>query len=237
VRTTAIPESSLAERLGSVEERIAPLSLAYLPGLEGVDLRLTAWNLSASEADARLAEAAGALAQLAEGWVYGEGEDDLAAVVLREARAAGLRLASAESCTGGAVGMRLTAIPGSSDVYLGGMIAYDNRIKMEQLGVPPELIEREGAVSEPVARAMAEGVAHALGSDMAVAVTGIAGPSGGTPEKPVGLVYLATLIPGVTEVSRQVFPGDRHEIRARASQLVLFRLLRALERMRAGKVP
>jgi nicotinamide-nucleotide amidase len=230
VRTTAIPESALAERLGAVEQRIAPLTLAYLPSIEGVDLRATAWNLPPDEADARLAAAAKELTQLAEGWVYGEGEDDLAAVLLQQVRVAGLRLATAESCTGGAVGTRLTAIPGSSEAYLGGVIAYDNRIKIEQLGIAPALIEREGAVSEPVARAMAEGVARALGSDLALAVTGIAGPSGGTPEKPVGLVFLATLVPGAAEVTRHVFPGDRAEIRARASQMVLFRLLQALGR-------
>jgi nicotinamide-nucleotide amidase len=230
VRTTAIPESSLAERLGAVEERIAPLTLAYLPSLDGVDLRATAWNLPPEEADARLAAATKELTSLAEGWVYGEGEDDLAAVVLDRMRASRLRLATAESCTGGALGMRLTAIPGSSETYLGGVIAYDNRVKIEQLGVPAALIEREGAVSEPVAREMAVGVARALGSDLALAVTGIAGPSGGTPEKPVGLVFLATLVSGSVEVTRHVFPGDRAEIRARASQMVLFRLLQVLRR-------
>jgi nicotinamide-nucleotide amidase len=230
VRTTAIPESSLAERLGAVEERIAPLTLAYLPSLDGVDLRATAWNLPPQEADVRLAAATEELTRLAEGWVYGEGEDDLAAVVLDRMRASGLRLATAESCTGGALGMRLTAIPGSSETYLGGVIAYDNRVKIEQLGVPAALIEREGAVSEPVAREMAVGVARALGSDLAIAVTGIAGPSGGTPEKPVGLVFLATLASGAAEVSRHVFPGDRAEIRARASQMALFRLLQVLRR-------
>jgi nicotinamide-nucleotide amidase len=161
-------------------------------------------------------------------WVYGEGEDDLAAVVLDRARAAGLRLATAESCTGGAVGMRLTAVPGSSDVFLGGVVAYDNRVKIEQLGVESALIERAGAVSDPVARAMAEGAARAFRSELAVAVTGIAGPGGGTPEKPVGLVYLATVIPGMTEVSRHLLPGDRAEVRARAAQLALFRLWQAL---------
>jgi nicotinamide-nucleotide amidase len=237
VRTTAVPESTLAERLGGIEARMAPLSLAYLPGVEGVDLRLTAWHLPPDEADLRLGEGVKELQRLAGGWVYGEGEDDLAAVLLQRARAGSLRLATAESCTGGAVGMRLTAIPGSSDVFLGGVVAYDNRIKIEHLGVEPSLIEREGAVSESVALAMVRGAARAFRSDLAIAVTGIAGPGGGSREKPVGLVYLATLIPGATEVTRHVLPGDRAEIRARASQLALFRLLQALTRSAESPAP
>lgn len=133
--------------------------------------------------------------------------------------------------------MRLTAIPGSSDVFLGGVVAYDNRIKIEHLGVEPSLIEREGAVSESVALAMVRGAARAFRSDLAIAVTGIAGPGGGSREKPVGLVYLATLIPGATEVTRHVLPGDRAEIRARASQLALFRLLQALTRSAESPAP
>jgi competence/damage-inducible protein CinA-like protein len=235
VRTTAVPESTIAERLGGIEDRVAPLSLAYLPGVEGVDLRLTAWLLPPDEADLRLEEGVKELKRLAGGSVYGEGEDDLAAVLLERARASNFRLATAESCTGGAVGMRLTAVPGSSEVYLGGVVAYDNRIKLEQLGVEPALIEHAGAVSEPVARAMVQGAARSFRSDLAIAVTGIAGPGGGSPEKPVGLVYLATLVPGATEVTRHVLPGDRAEIRARAAQLALFRLLEALTR--SGEVP
>jgi PncC family amidohydrolase len=112
---------------------------------------------------------------------------------------------------------------------VGGIIAYDNRLKEEQLGVPATLIAEHGAVSEPVVRAMALGVARRLGVELAVAVTGIAGPGGGTPDKPVGLVYLATVVGDVVTTTRQVFPGDRAEIRARTVQAALFRLLRALE--------
>jgi nicotinamide-nucleotide amidase len=237
LRTTGVPESSLAERLGAIEERVAPLSLAYLPGVEGVDLRLTAWNLPPDEADTRLETGLEELRSRAGGWVYGEGDADLALVVLARARERGLMLATAESCTGGGVGARLTSIPGSSDVFLGGIIAYDNRVKREILGVPEALITEHGAVSEPVAVAMAEGVARRLGASVGVSVTGIAGPGGGTPEKPVGLVCIAVTVNGVVTGHRQVFPGDRSEIRARAVQAALFRLLLRLDNSGAAMSP
>jgi nicotinamide-nucleotide amidase len=237
VRTTAIPESTLADRLGEIEPTLAPLSLAYLPGLEGVDLRLTAWNLGPEEADRRLRDGAALLRERAGGWVYGEEEVDLAAVVLDSIRSARLTLAVAESCTGGGIGARLTSIAGSSDVFLGGLIAYDNRIKVGQLGVPAAVIEREGAVSEPVARAMADGVAEAFKSELAISVTGIAGPGGGSPDKPVGLVYIGTRTPAGTEVTRHTFPGERSEIRGRAVQTALFRLWQALTRREGAATP
>ena len=228
VRTTGIPESSLAERLGDIEREVAPLSLAYLPGATGVDLRLTAWGLPAAEADARLAAGVRLLAERAGRWAYGEDDDDLAALVLEATRLRGLRLVVAESCTGGGIGARLTGIPGSSDVFLGGIIAYDNRVKIEQLGVSPDVIERHGAVSEETASAMAIGAAHVLRADAAVAVTGVAGPGGGTTEKPVGLVCIATALGGIGEAHSHVFPGDRGEIRARAAQIALSHLLQRL---------
>ena len=126
VRTSGVPESSLAERLEEIERDIAPLTLAYLPGLEGVDLRLSAWNLEPGEADRRLRTAADLVRTRAGECVYGEGESDLAALVLEKARTAGVRISVAESCTGGLLGARLTEIPGSSDVFVGGVIAYDN---------------------------------------------------------------------------------------------------------------
>ncbi len=116
VRTTAIPESTLAERMGDIEREIAPLTMAYLPGIEGVDLRLTAWGMQPAEADRRLRSAADLARERAGEHVYGEGEADLAAILLEQARRAGVSLGAAESCTGGLVGGRITAIPGSSDV-------------------------------------------------------------------------------------------------------------------------
>jgi nicotinamide-nucleotide amidase len=228
VRTSGIPESSLAERMGDVESEIAPLTLAYLPGLEGVDLRLSAWDLAPDEAERRLHAAAGLLRSRGAENVYAEGESDLAALVIDEARSQGLRLAVAESCTGGLLGARLTEIPGSSEVFVGGVIVYDNALKVELLGVPETLLAEHGAVSEPVARAMAEGAARRLGVGATISVTGIAGPGGGTPEKPVGTVWIGCSHKGSVETRHSVFPGSRQEVRARAAQAALFLLYRRL---------
>jgi len=228
VRTTGIPESLLAERLGDVEKEIAPLSLAYLPGLEGVDLRLTAWGLSPDEADQRLRSAAELIRSRAGDPVYGEGDADLAALVLEEARARGLRLAVAESCTGGLLGGRLTEVPGSSDVFVGGIIAYDNSVKIRALGVSPDLLTEHGAVSEPVAQAMAQGAVQRFDAGSAIAVTGIAGPGGGSEQKPVGTVWIAVLNGSGAQSRRFLFPGNRHEVRERAAQAGLFLLYKML---------
>jgi nicotinamide-nucleotide amidase len=228
VRTCGVPESSLAERIGEIEREIAPITMAYLPGVEGVDLRLSAWGLTGEEADRRLHTAAELLRKRAGGSVYGEGICDLAALVLEEARSRGLRLAVAESCTGGLLGARLTEIPGSSDVFVGGIIAYHNALKTELLGVPETLLAEHGAVSEPVARAMAEGVSRRLGVDAGISVTGVAGPGGGSSEKPVGTVWMAYWLNGMVEARRSIFAGTRQEIRARAAQAALFLLHRRL---------
>jgi nicotinamide-nucleotide amidase len=229
LRTSGIPESALAERLGQIEPEIVPLTLAYLPGLEGVDLRLSAWDIPAGEADRRLRQAADLIRSRAGQHVYGEGDSDLAALVLQAAREQGVRLAVAESCTGGLVGTRLTEIPGSSDVFMGGVIAYDNALKRDLLGVPDSMLTEHGAVSEPVARAMAEEATKRFAVRAAVAVTGIAGPGGGSEDKPVGTVWIACALDGVVRSRRSVFPGSRHEVRARAAQASLLLLYRALK--------
>ncbi|MGH7498188.1 MAG: competence/damage-inducible protein A [Gemmatimonadales bacterium] len=228
VRTSGVPESTLAERMGEIEHDVAPLTLAYLPGLEGVDLRLTAWNLPPGEADQRLRAGANLLRERAGEFVYGVGDTDLAAIVLDEARRRGVHIGAAESCTGGLVGERLTEIPGSSEVFTGGVVCYDNSLKVSLLGVPAELIETAGAVSEPVVRAMAKGAVERLGVDLAVAVTGIAGPGGGSAEKPVGTVWLAVAHGDQVMSRRSVFVGNRHDIRRRAAQGALFMILRQL---------
>ncbi|MBA3260757.1 MAG: competence/damage-inducible protein A [Gemmatimonadales bacterium] len=228
VRTTGVPESTLAERMGEIESEIAPLTLAYLPGVEGVDLRLSAWRLPPDEADRRLREAAELVASRAGEHAYGSGESDLAAVVLEAAGKRRLRLATAESCTGGLVGARLTDIPGSSAVFAGGVVCYSNELKTGLLGVPAAQIEAHGAVSEPVVRAMAEGAVARLGVDLAVAVTGVAGPDGGSEDKPVGTVWIGIASAGGVEARRTMFGGGRQEIRARAAQAALFLLWRAL---------
>jgi nicotinamide-nucleotide amidase len=229
LRTTGVAEAALAEQLGEIERDIAPLSLAYLPDVAGVDLRLTAWNLPAADADALLERGAARIRSHAGDAVYGEGSDDLAAVVLDAARRRGLRIVVAESCTGGLVGGRLTDTPGSSDVMEAGVVCYSYESKTRLLGVPADLVVAHGAVSESVVRAMAEGALGRLGGDLALAVTGIAGPGGGTPEKPVGTVWFATAMGGDVRATRIVFFGTRAEVRARAAQTAL-RLL--LERLR-----
>jgi nicotinamide-nucleotide amidase len=228
VRTTGIAESALAERLGDIEARLAPLTLAYLPGVASVDLRVTAWHLPAAEAEARVSEALGLLEAGAGEFAYGRGNADLAAVLLAEARRRGCRIGVAESCTGGLVGGRITAVPGSSDVFVGGIIAYADEIKREVLGVGAATIGTHGAVSEPVAVEMAHGAAARLGADVTVAVTGIAGPDGGTAEKPVGLVCFGFHVRGHEDSMQRMLFGDRDEIRARASQLALFEVYRRL---------
>ncbi|MEO8294491.1 MAG: competence/damage-inducible protein A [Gemmatimonadota bacterium] len=229
LRTTAIPESSLAELLGNIEKAIHPLTLAYLPGLEGVDLRVTAWETSPEIAADRLGAARRTIMERAGPHIYGEGEADLAALVLDRARQASQRIAVAESCTGGMIGERLTAVPGSSDAFVGGVIAYENAVKIRDLGVPAELIATHGAVSQPVVEAMVKGVASRFNTGLAMAVTGIAGPSGATADKPVGLVWYATMVRDKVESSRYVFPGPRENVRARATQATLFQLFRGLD--------
>ncbi len=229
IRTTGLPESSLAEQVAGVEERIAPLTLAYLPGVEGVDLRLTAWNLPLTEADRLLAAAATGLERILAPYAWGRGDDNIAARVLEAARAAGHTLALAESCTGGGIAARLTEVPGSSDVMRGGIVAYHNEVKEGSLGVPGGLLEAHGAVSAEVAGAMATGAIERLGATVALAVTGIAGPGGGTPERPVGQVWFGLAGPwGLTTV-RHRFVGNRAEIRARTAQFGLFLLLGSLK--------
>ncbi len=145
--------------------------------------------------------------------------------LLAACRAAGLRVATAESCTGGLIAAALTAIPGSSDVVDRGFVTYSNAAKTEMLGVPTSVIDAEGAVSEPVARRMAEGALAHSAADLAVAVTGIAGPGGGSVGKPVGLVWFGCARRGgATRTVRHVFPGDRTAIR-RATVAVALALL------------
>ncbi len=225
VRTTGIPESTLAERVSDLEDTLGPLTLAYLPGLEGVDLRLTAWDTLPEAADATLTAAAAKLEARLGDHAYGRDEDDLAAVLLETCRARGLTIAVAESCTGGLVGTRLTEVPGSSSVFVGGMICYADSLK-EELGVPGRILLTHGAVSEETVRAMATAARERFGTSLAAAVSGIAGPDGGSAEKPVGTVWFAFADAHGLETAHYVFPGSRRDIRARAAQFVLLGLLR-----------
>ncbi len=233
LRTTGIAESSVADRLGPLAGGVEGLRLAYLPGLDGVDLRLTARGLPADASDALLASGSAQLCERIGESVYAEGTTDLAAVVLEACRVRSLHIAVAESCTGGMLGTRLTSVPGSSDVFLGGAIAYDNAVKTSMLGVDPSLLAADGAVSQEVAMAMAKGVRVRTGSDIGVGITGIAGPDGGSSAKPVGTVWIAIDHSGAafhapTSVRHVVLMGDREEIRYRATQLALDMIRRAL---------
>jgi nicotinamide-nucleotide amidase len=228
LRTTSIAESKLAEVLGPLAGGMDGVSLAYLPGQDGVDLRVTVRDVAAADAERLLSEAMTALRGRVGHYAYGEDRDDLAATVLDLCKRSGLHLAVAESCTGGLLGARLTAIPGSSAVVNGGVIAYSNAVKTDMLGVPADLIERHGAVSEPVAVAMASGARARVGSEIGVGITGVAGPDGGTADKPVGLVWIAVDVDGTVQARGPRFIGDRREIRYRATQAALDMMRRLL---------
>ena len=160
---------------------------------------------------------------------------DLAGRALAECRARGLMVATAESCTGGGLGRRVTSIPGSSAWSRGGLIAYANDIKIGLLGVPPELLAHEGAVSGPVAEGMARGARERCGATWGLAITGIAGPGGGTPEKPVGLAFLACADAAGVRVERHRFPGDREQVREWAIAYALDLLRRQMSLPREEK--
>jgi nicotinamide-nucleotide amidase len=193
-----------------------------------VDLRLTSRGLTGQAADEALERGIVKLRAAAGRYVFGEDAADLAAVVLDASRRKGVRIAVAESCTGGLLGARLTAVPGSSDVFLGGVIAYDNKVKRSMLGVSDSDLEEHGAVSEQVAAHMARSVREKLGAEIGIGITGVAGPGGGTAAKPVGMVWVAT--DGIRTEARclRLF-GTREEVRERAAQAALDMVRRALE--------
>ena len=181
-------------------------------------------------ADERADALEAALLAPIERWLYARDERPIEEHVLALLRARGMSLATAESETGGIVAARLTSIPGASDVFVGSVVAYSNDVKEAALGVPAELLAAHGAVSAEVAEAMARGARHRLGADVAVAVTGIAGPGGGTEGKPVGLVYLHAEGPEGGAARELTFPGDRETIRARSAATALHLVRRLLTR-------
>jgi len=227
VRTTGIPESAIADRVAEV---VLPdgVGLAYLPSWEGVDLRVTIRGVPPDIAAARLASASASLAERVAKAVYSADGADVAAVALDAMRARGLTFAAGESCTGGLLAARVTAIAGASDVVLGGVVAYDNRVKVSVLGVSEETLAAHGAVSEAVAAEMAAGVRATTGASVGVGITGIAGPSGGTAAKPVGTVCWALNWAGGSAQWTAQFVGDRTEVQRRASQAALMSIVRAL---------
>jgi nicotinamide-nucleotide amidase len=168
--------------------------------------------------------------------LFAEDERPVEDLVLDLCRARGLSLGTAESCTGGLVAVRLTSVPGSSDVFRGAVVSYADEVKEDELGVPADVLRRHGAVSAEVARAMAAGVRARLGVDVAVAVTGVAGPGGGTPEKPVGLVYLHAAGPDGELAADFSLPADRETVRRRAAASALHLVRRLLTQNRHERV-
>ncbi|MCH9714332.1 MAG: competence/damage-inducible protein A, partial [Cyanobacteria bacterium] len=190
LRFWGVSESTLAEQVADLLESANPTVAPYA-GAGEVKLRLTARAASIAGAEALLEPVEAEIRARAGMACYGRDDDSLASVVLEQLRRRGQSLAVAESCTGGGVGAALAAVPGASDVFRGGVIAYANTVKHQLLAVPAGILQTWGAVSDPVAQAMAEGVRRATGADWAIAVTGIAGPGGGSADKPVGLVHIA----------------------------------------------
>ena len=184
-------------------------------------------------AEARADQLSAQLVSPLDRYLFARDERPVEELVLDLCRAQGLSLATAESCTGGMVAQRLTSVPGSSDVFVGAIVAYADDVKARELGVDPAVLERHGAVSAETAEAMAAGTRTRLGADVAVSVTGIAGPGGGSDEKPVGLVYLHAEGPSGSRSVDFVFPGDREGVRRRAAVTALHLVRRLLTQSRS----
>lgn len=233
LKTRVLRIASMAE--SDVEQVVAPLYKSFtnprttILGAPGqVELHLTAEGPSEAYAEERLEELAAGVRRLLPGRVYSEDGRELPEVVAGLLKERGLTLALAESCTGGLLAARLTEVPGASAFLDRAYVTYSNPSKIELLGIDPGLIESRGAVSEEVAVAMAVGARRAAGASIGVGITGIAGPDGGTPEKPVGLVFLAVEGRGGNRVRRILFPGERERVRFQASQAALEMVRRGL---------
>ncbi len=221
VRTIGLSESVLAERLLGFEAEEPDVRLAYLPQTTGVALCLTASSPDETWLAALLDRCEARLRQRAGAHVYGGEFDTLSSVVGRLLAARRLTIATAESLSGGSVGAAITSTPGSSAYYLGGLVAYADRAKEALLGVSAETLRLHGAVSAGTAEAMAAGARSRLEADLAVSTTGIAGPDGGSAEKPVGLVYIGLAAEGSVRSERHRFPGTREEVVARTASFAL----------------
>ena len=228
--TIGLSESLINERVRDLFDADPLVNFALLASLGKVDVRLTLMGADEAinaELEAQWRERIHD--RLGAENIYGENEETLESVVGDLLRRSGQTLATAESCTGGMVATRLTDVPGSSDIFREGFVTYANEAKMARLGVPEDLLARHGAVSEPVAGAMAQGARRAAGVDWAVSLTGIAGPGGGTEEKPVGLVWFGLASPdGMVRTFERRFIGTRTDVRQRATQFALDLLRRAL---------
>jgi nicotinamide-nucleotide amidase len=223
LRLTGLGESSMETRLKPVYAAVpAGVTVTTLASPGDLAIHLSYTGAGPREtAEARLNGLENAILKALGPWVYARRGESLEEVVGGILRDKGLTIACAESCTGGLIGHRLTNVPGSSDYFLESAVVYSDRAKIRRLGVPATVLRGHGAVSAPVARAMAEGIRRTSGADLGLSVTGIAGPGGGSSRKPVGLVYLALATARGTTVERHLFFGGRAQVKFQSSQKAL----------------
>ncbi|MEE8205920.1 MAG: competence/damage-inducible protein A, partial [Nitrospinaceae bacterium] len=221
LKTTGSPESVLWEEIGPVSPFEEYVRVASLPSLLGVRIRFTATGKDSKETTAQLDDAEKLLREKIDHHIFAVDDETLEGNIGDLLKKKKWTLAVAESCTGGLIGHRLTNVSGSSEYFLEGAVTYSNEAKQTRLGLDSALIEAHGAVSEEVATAMAEGIRHKSGSDFGLAVTGIAGPTGGTPDKPVGLTFIAVTGPQGTRSEQFRFHQDRVRNKERAAQAAL----------------
>ena len=221
LRTTGIPESALARQIGPLDETMKGATLAFLPSPRGVRLRITIQHDNPMLAEKRAQAIEEELRSRIGKYIYGRDEEELQDVVGRLLAERGLTIATAESCTGGLIANWLTHVSGSSAYFERGVVAYSNQSKVDLLGVPDTLIAAHGAVSREVAEAMARGIREAANTDIGLSTTGIAGPTGGTADKPVGLVWIGFCDGSETLALEFHFGDERIRTKERASQAAL----------------
>lgn len=212
-----LPEAEVNRRINSLDLNGAA-HIGYYPVFPEVHLSLIIRDKEAENAERLFMSCSRAIDTVLGDAIYGHDRDDMETIVGNLLMSQGMRLAVAESCTGGLIAQRLTNIAGSSAYFLGGVVSYANSLKTKYLGVSEATLEKHGAVSREVAEAMAAGIRERSGADIGLAVTGIAGPEGGTEEKPVGTVYIGIATPDGNWVSKFQFEGDRHQIRELTAQ-------------------
>jgi len=221
LKIAMLGESTVDARVSPIYKRYADVETTILAGAGEIELHFKSRAATHDEAQRRVDEVAGAVEDELDDAVYSRDGQSLEQIVGYWLQMRTATLAVAESCTGGLLAERITSVSGSSRYFLGGAVVYSNNLKTEFAGVPAEMIERHGAVSREVAAALAEGIRYRCESTLGVGITGVAGPSGGTPEKPVGLVFHAVASDTGTEVIQRNFPGDRKRIRRFASTMAL----------------
>ncbi len=227
-----IPESQVDARTAPIYNSYPDVETTILAGSGEIQLHFVATRSSLPEAQARVDEVADHIERELGDDIFSSHGESLPEIVQTLLSAHQLTLAAAESCTGGLLSQRLTAVPNSSGTFLGGAVVYTTELKTELAGVPKQLIDTAGAVSEEVARSLAEGIRERTGASFGISITGLAGPGGGAPgpdeKKPVGLVYIALASSSVTECKELNLPGDRERVRLWATQHALEMLRRKL---------